>query len=401
MKLFGINFNKKKPVDIQPPVEKGKIELKRAKPFQVNANVIDDNIKEERWVRTLGPVIYWGVDNKLPYRVSQLYKSSSIHSAIVNYKRDYLSTNYSFLYKKEGGSVADELKLQIFKSVIVSLDDFENFDDFVKNIALEIILFGNLFIKIRKVAGKVQNIEVVPSVKVRVCGDSITYKKSGYAVSNDWMNGTNYRIIPPYDPSVSDGEMMMVYQIKSPDYKFYGTPDWWSAYDAIEVLANIPYYHRQNILNGINLNGILTFYDYPKSEEERVDFENDIRSILVDGIKKTGGLMITDGTDPNLAPKYTKIDAPTLDKQFIQLFDDMEKIVCYSHNIAPAVMGTPTPGKLGATQEIEFLTAKFEEGMNGYKKIITDIINKLLSCSDLPDVRFYYEKVDLKNDFEK
>jgi len=395
MKIFGYEFGRK-PEPIILNLENN--DKSEDKSFNFELNIVDDSIKEERFVYTIREVIKWGVDNLMPDRFAQLYKNSPIHSSIINYKRDYLSTNWFFDTEKL--SIREEVEFNIFKNSLISVGDFEDFDDFIRNLSQELLIFGNIFIKVVKdQSGKITKIKILPSHRMRVTGDIQTFEITGYAYCNDWINKQSY--IPLKKFKLGDrepGESVLLYQKKSPDYKFYGTPEWFPAYDAIELLANVPYLHKQNILNGINMSGILTIYDYPNGEEEKRNFTRSLQSSL-QGVRKTGGLFITAGSSKELAPDYKRIAPDSIDKQFINLLDDMEKMVCYAHQIAPAVLGIPTPGKLGANQEIEFLTAKFEESMNSEKKVISDIMNKLLDITGNTKVRFNYIKEDLKNDY--
>jgi hypothetical protein len=396
MKLFGINLSKQ----VQPQSPPIIVEQKKDdNGFYVGLDIVKETINEERYNYSIGDVMTWGNDNLLPYRLGQLYKVSPIHASICNYKKDYLATNYYF--DTSGLSVEEKVNFTVFKKDTISVDDFEDFDDFIKNIATQLILFGNLFISVKKdKRGVIKSIKILDSTRVRVRGDINTFERFGYAYNNDWINKHSYKAIPPFNPNEIQGESILCFQKKGPNYKFYGEPEWYSAYDAIELVANIPFLQKQNILNGVNMSGILTIYDYPRGEEEKNSFKRILQKTL-SGLSKSNGLFVTTGTSKDLAPDYKSVAPNANDKIFIQLLEDMEKLACYAHQISPAVIGIPTPGKLGASQEIEFLTAKFEESMNSEKKIISSIVNKLLQLTGNNKVIFKYDIEDIKNNYLK
>jgi hypothetical protein len=357
--------------------------------------VYDTLRKEMQPLLSLGEVIYWGVDNRLPFRLNAFYKNVPIHSRIINYKRDFLSRNY--IFDLEGLSISEKINFELFRNHITSEGDFDNFDDFISKLAIEFLSSGNLFIKVSKNdEGVIKKVNILQSERVRVIGNPRTYEIKSYAYSPDWWNRSDYIEIPKFElGKKSDTHSILCFQNKLPDYKMYGEPDWISAYHCLEVQANIPYFHSQNMLNGVNLSGLLTFFNAPKDPEMFKDFMRRINNVLR-GTKNSGGVMISMAENKEQAPEFTNISPSNLDKSFLQLGEDMEKAICQAHGIAPAITGIPTPGKLGATQEIEFLSGKFEENLERDKRMISDIINKLLKLTGNTKVRFYYKKEEKK-----
>jgi len=341
-------------------------------------------------VYTEGDVILWGKDNKRILKLQSLYKLSPTHANIINYKRDFLSKGYEFL---NVDSIEDRVKLDYFKNQILnSGDDFDDFDDFLRRLTLEYLISGNVFLQVCKNDdGKIYEISVISSDKVRIRGNEMTEKKTGYAIRNNWIeyNGVSYNLPIFREGSKSDKKSMLCYSNKIPGAKFYGEPDWEAGYDSIEIDCNIANFHKKNILNGINLSGILSFYEYPKDPEKRAKWLRNLTNTLT-GSSNAGRVFLSLGTNKDLTPQFTGVNSSSLDKAFINLSEDIQRNICKAHGIAPSVVGFKSPGSLGENSEIEHLTKEFEKRMTGNKKIVEDIMNRLLTITGNENIKFRY-----------
>lgn len=341
-------------------------------------------------VYTEGDIILWGKDNRRILKLQSLYKLSPTHANIINYKRDFLSKNYEFV---NVDTIEDRVKLDYFKNQILnSGDDFDDFDDFLRRVTLEYLISGNIFFEICKNdEGKIYDISVISSDKVRIRGNEMTEKKIGYTVRNNWIeyNGTSYNLPIFREGDKKEKKSMLCYSNKIPGSKFYGEPDWEAGYDSIEIDCNIANFHKKNILNGINLSGILSFYEYPKDPEKRNKWLRNLTNTLT-GSSNAGRVFLSLGTNKELQPQFTGVNSSSLDKAFINLSEDIQRNICKAHGIAPSVVGFKSPGSLGENSEIEHLTREFEKRMTGNKKIMVDIINRLLTITGNENIKFRY-----------
>jgi len=329
------------------------------------------------------------INNVLPQYLNQLYKQVPLHSAILNYKRDYLSKNYSFLYKS---SVDNDIKLNKFKNnIIQKRSDFDDFDDFLKGIILDYLAQGNLYLKITTKNFEIVKIEHLQGERVRVLSDidprSLEIK--GYAYNVDWLNSSNYIRYPKYDAGISNQTSVLCYKNIKPDYKFYGEPDYISALNWLELNANIGNFHKKNIINGLYPSIFMTLYEFPRETEALNNFKR--RLSKMGGTGDAGKIFVSFGSNKELAPDIQKLNTNNLDKEFLRVAEDVQREICFAHKIDPAVMGIKTPGSLGNSNEIEYQTIQFNKNMLNLKKDIDKIINKLLKLCKM-DIKFEYEK---------
>lgn len=332
-------------------------------------------------------------NNIKPQYLNELYKSSGIHSSIIDYKRDLLSSNYEFVYEPK-----DDLKLNKFKNVLIKKkNDFYDFDEFIRQFSQDYLIHGNVYFKIHKINGHINSIEHIRSERVRVNADIRTLKVNGYTISLDWtnLNGKSTRkTYEPYDSKKKDGTFIMCYKNSTPGDLIYGDNDYVAAIPWLELDCNIASFHTNNMINGIFPNGVMTFYDYPKDPTEFKKWKNSLRELS--NPDNNSRLLIMTANNPDRKPDINDFPKSELNKEFLQLQEDVKREICYSHKIDPAVMGIHTAGRLGGgANEIEIQTVEFKENMLNYEKDVKKIINKLIQLSGY-DFSFRYTEEDNK-----
>jgi hypothetical protein len=126
----------------------------------------------------------------------------------------------------------------------------------------------------------------------------------------------------------------------------------------------------------------LNFFQLPANEEEKRNILHSIKKNF-QGSTNTGRAMVffSDGRDT--APEVKPIEVSNIDKQFNITADQIQRNICYAHQINPMIMGLKTPGSLGNSAELE---TSYDIFINSYvkptQKDMEGYINKLLSIAN-------------------
>jgi hypothetical protein len=366
----------------------------------VDLGAVSSGMRQDNTIVTLGDVVLmpietdegseWGsfANNCRPQYLNQLFKQVPLHSRIVKNIVDELTKDYYF--ERPKNNVQADLAVKEFQNkVCAKITDFDTFQDFLQGWIKDFIVSGNLYFCVKKANGIVTKITHIPSERVRILADKYTFEKKGYAVNNDWLHSSRYVRYDCWDDLAKNGESIISFQNKLPDYKVYGEPDYISALAWLELAANISDLHKQNIINGVYPTAVMSFFEYPKDAEGLNAFK--LRLKALSGRKKKGKILTLLGRNPETAPKIERLQTNNLDKEFLRAQEDIGREICYAWGVDPATMGMRTPGSLGNSNEIEFQTAKFEERLKTYKYFVLKINNKLMELSGINDVKLVYE----------
>ena len=360
---------------------------------------IMSGVRKDNNIVTIGDIITMPIDsdddrvrrtfnNAKPQYLNQIYKLVPMHSRIIKNITEELLSDLVFDYKK---SVENDIKFKKFlQQTIKKSDDFDQFEDWLELIIEDFLVNGNVYIKESRKDGVVIKYEHLLSERVRIRGDKNTLVKTGYAYNVDWINSNNYYKYDCYDKNLAMGEHILHFALKTPDFKFYGEPDYISAIHWLENSSNIPDFYKQQLINGVYPSVVMTFYEYPNTPEAQSSFKRTLMSL--GGKRGNGKILTLLGKNPDLAPKVDKIDAGNMDKMFKSIQDDIGREICYSWGIDPATMGMVTPNGLGNKNVVEEQTEKFEERLNSYRKKVVKIIQTMLDNADLDFIKIKYKK---------
>ena len=366
----------------------------------VDLGVVSSGMRQDNTITTLGDVVMmpietdegseWGVyaNNCKPQYLNQLFKQVPLHSRIIKNIVNQVTKDYYFDKPKNDAEI--DLSLKYFqKNICKKESDFDSFQDFFHLFFTDWIVGGRLYFKLKKKNGKVTFIEHIPSERVRILADKLTFKKKGYAVNKDWLNSSRYERYDCYDEKQMNGECIISFENRMPDFKIYGEPDYISSLAWLELAANISDLHKQNIINGVYPTAVMTFYEYPKETEGLNAFKQRLKALS--GRKKKGKVLTLLGRNPETAPKIDRLQTNNLDKEFLRAQEDIGREICYAWGVDPATMGMRTPGSLGNSSEIEFQTVKFEERLKNYKYDAIKVVNKLLDITNNEKIKMTYD----------
>lgn len=379
--------------------ESSKINLDKSKDtnnyFETFSAITDSVVRENRMLYN-NSVVYQNIltdqtkkkrsfyNNIKPQYLNVLYKSVPLHQSIINFYTEKLLENFKFEYKDK-----DYIDLKKFLNVTIKKkSNFDDFNDFLKDIIRDYLIHGNLYFKINTRDNNVQRIEKFNTERMRIKAD-MDFNVIGYVYNRDWVyqTGNIQKEFNKYEGTHKDGISIMSYHNRQPDFKVYGEPDYISALKWLELAANTSKFHLDNMINGIYPSIILSVFQRLKTNEEREKFKENIESLKDDGKK----VAVLTPDIPENAPKVERLNANGVDKEFLRLAEDVDRQICYSHNIDPAIMGMRVAGSLGQGQEIEFVTKEFDKRINKYRNDVSKIINKFLKITNNENIKFKYD----------
>jgi capsid portal protein len=363
--------------------------------FITNSSVMG-GVRMDAQIITLGEVITQPVitdDNRVmsvynnakPQFLNQLYKKVPLHGAIINNIVKELTKDYSFEYNK---NVENDILFKKFINNTIKKDDFETFDDFLEDVMRDYLINGNIYIKEERKGGIAHSYSHLIGERVRITGDKNSLVRTGYAYNVDWIYSSKSYKMDKYNPNLSEGSQVLCFQNKKADYKFYGEPDYISAFDWLVLASNISDFYKQHIVNGVYPSVVMTFFEYPNNPEAMRKFQDMLASM--GGKGSQGKILTLLGKNPDLAPKIDSLKANDMDDTFTNLQEDIGREICYAWGVDPQVMGMKTPGSLGSGNEIEYQTEKFEERLLDYKKVAVKLVQKMLDNADLTQIKFKY-----------
>lgn len=311
--------------------------------------------------------IRYGDDNLFPNFLIKLSNTSDIHNAIISSKVDYICGSGP-TYDKKTDSKTDKF----FESV----NRFEDFETFFKKIVYDYVIFGGFAIEVIKRKNGTDELFHRDFSRMR-CGKMDELRQiNDFYYSSDWINYKRKQFTPipfvKYTENSKDITSLIYYSDYRPGQDYYPLPAYVAALASIATNAEISNYHLAHIQNGMSPSFMINFPNGIPTDDERRKIERQINDKFV-GSDSAGKIIITFSEDSTRAPLIQTISPSQLDKQFIQLEASTQQSILSGHKVNnPLIVGIPTPGKLGGSNE-------FKDAFNIYDStIITPMKNTVL-----------------------
>ena len=218
------------------PVGKGNLTL----PY------VNGRYSTNMWVR-------FGNDNLYPEMLNQMYYSSPLHGAIVDFKTNAVIGG-GFALATDKLTTPEKLELYMFERKT-------KLKHIVKAVTKQLIVHNRIYFKLCfDSTKKLVKIENISPEKVR-----ISRFKDMYYLCDDWS--TNIEIIPikPYHVSCSDYEQLYCYEIKSLGQDYYSLPQYTSALNFAFLSGELSYFAKSNIQNSVFPSFAMMFPKRPQS----------------------------------------------------------------------------------------------------------------------------------------
>lgn len=358
MKFLGFNIGKEKGLEVKEGYQSF------SSPFM---NVGEGNLSLP-YVNARQQVngyIRFGVDNLYPQLINQLYYTSPLHSAIVDFK-----VNATI-----GGGY--ELKVDANASAMEKVDvySFEKrikLDRVLEALTKDDVMHNRVYFKLRfNEIGDLIEIKHVGAEKVRK-----DKYGNAYFLCYDWSSQIDIETIYPYDARKFQKECLYIYEKQCVGQDVYPLPSYTSAFNWAFLDGEMSYLQKSNILNSIFPSFAILFPKKPQSEEEK----NAIRKTVEQGkgARNGGKTLAFFANAKDQLPEIQAIPTNANDNLFQTTTESIDSKICQAHTIDPILMGIRVSGKLGSGSDIKQSYTIFEKNVIiPQKNRIEKIVNEL------------------------
>lgn len=327
--------------------------------------------------------IRFGEDNLFPNFLIELSNRSDIHNAIISSKVDYICGN-GFTYDKRTDTKTDKF--------LESVNRFEDFATFFRKIVYDYVIFGGFAINVVKTKGGIDELWHIDFSRIRSGKMNEFEKVDNYYYSKNWcdykIKAFNPSQIKAYTINGKENSSLIYYKDYRPGQDYYPLPSYIGSLSSIATNAEISNYHLSAIRNGMSPSFLINFPNGLPTSEERKKIERQVNEKFT-GSDSAGKIMITFSEDKDRAPEISTIQPSDIDKQFIQLEASTQQAILTGHKVNnPLIVGIPTPGKLGGSNE-------FKDSFNIYdstiitpmRNVILGVINKWGAQNKLQEIK--------------
>jgi hypothetical protein len=310
-------------------------------------------------------------DNLFPELLNQLYYTSPLHGAIVDFKTNSV-VGGGYTLKSEGMTNEDKLKLYTFEKKI-KLGKVE------RAIAQQLTVHHRVYFKLcynaKRELYKIYN---VSPEKVRIARD-----KQTYFLCDDWSARIDVTSIKKYHPTNSDLEQLYVYEIMTLGQEWYPLPQYTSALNFAFLSGELSYFAKSNIQNSVFPSFAMMFPKRPQSEEEKSMIKHTIDRLK--GAANAGKAVAFFANSADQLPKIESLPTNGNDKLFHEASALNTEQICFAHTIDPILMGVRTTGSLGGGADIKQAYVIFEKNVvMPLRAQVEEIINELLEIAKIP-----------------
>jgi hypothetical protein len=315
--------------------------------------------------------IPFGQDNMFPELLNQLYYTSPLHGAIVDFKTNAI-VGGGYTLETAKMSSEDKLKLYTFEKKM-------KLNKTSKAIAQQLIVHHRVYFKLcYNDKGELYKIYNVSPEKVRVARDKVTY-----FLCDDWSARIDVVPIKRAHPTNRDLEQLYVYEIMTLGQEWYSLPQYTSALNFAFLSGELSFFAKSNIQNSVFPSFAMMFPKRPQSEEEKNMIKNTIDRLK--GAANAGKAVAFFANSAEQLPKIESLPVNNNDKLFHEASALNTEQICFSHTIDPILMGVRTTGALGGGADIKQAYVVFEKNVvMPLRDQVEEIVNELLQLAKIP-----------------
>jgi hypothetical protein len=316
------------------------------------------------WVR-------FGTDNLYPQMLNQMYYSSPLHGAIVDFKTNaVIGGGFNLTTDK----LTPQEKLEMF-----TFEKKANLKHTVKAVTKQLIIHNRVYFKLyfgeKKKLIKIENVSP-DKVRVSRFGDM-------YYLCDDWSTNIDVQEIKPYHITCKDECQLYSYEVKSVGQDHYSLPTYSSALNFAFLSGELSYFAKSNIQNSVFPSFAMMFPKRPQSEEEKHMIKETIDRLK--GAANAGKAVAFFANSADQLPKIESLPTNGNDKLFHEASALNTEQICFSHTIDPILMGIRTTGSLGNGSDIKQAYVIFEKNVvMELRQQVTTIFNEILTIARIP-----------------
>jgi len=309
--------------------------------------------------------IPFGQDNLYPEILNQMYYTSPLHGAIVDYKVNaVIGGGFNIITDK----LSNEAKVELYA--------FENkikLKKIAPIVTKQLILHSRVYFKLCfNEKGKLTKIDNLSPEKLRRSRDGKTY-----FICEDWASRIDVLEITPYHPLNKEYEQLFIYELPCIGQDYYPIPQYSSALNFAFLSGELSYLAKSIIQNAVFPSFAMMFPKRPQSEEEKNVLRRTIDKLK--GAENAGKAVAFFANSAEQMPKIESLPTNSNDKLFQEASGLNTEQICFAHTIDPILMGVRTTGSLGSGSDIKQAYVIFEKNVvKPLREIVQDIFNELL-----------------------
>lgn len=319
--------------------------------FEQPVKVIPTFIEKEN---TGKPYLNYGIDNRFPNYLWDLYMRSALLQSIVNGTADYANGN--------GITYSDSSNVQ--RLADEANKDGETLEDIIKKITIDYLVFGGFAFQV--IYNKLGEINEIYWLDFRNCRRSKDGSKIYY--SEDWIKHANDYIT--YDIfNAENRKGTSVFYFKGHISRgIYPVPRYNGALSAIETSTEISKFHLNSILNNFSGNFIINFNNGQPSTDVQEEIERKIKAKF-SGADNAGKFLVAFNDSKENGVTVERIQDDNFDKKYESLRTDTYKEIFIAFRAIPQLFGYSLEGTAFNKQE-------FTEAYELYNKTTVKPIQK-------------------------
>lgn len=341
MKLFGFNITR------ETPIESETFQA-FSTPFR---KVGDANLslpKVDGQYTQAGGYVPFGTDNLYPQLLDQLYFTSPLHGAIIDFKTNAVL----------GGGYELNMDRLTMKEKVGAIALMKTLGDrhIVKAVLQDLQIHNRVYFigKKEKGCGKFHK---------RVAPAKIRKNKTGdlYFYCEDWSRLINVTPLKRFRDAKDGEHFIWCYEVPSVGQDVYSLPTYSAANNWVYLDGEMSYLQKSNIQNAIFPSMAIKFPKKPQGQEEMAMLKQTIEKLK--GAENGGKIAAFFANRAEDLPSFETITTNNNDGLFQATTESIENKICQAHIIDPILMGIRVSGKLGSGTDIKQAYTIFEKNI--------------------------------------
>jgi DNA-binding MarR family transcriptional regulator len=322
--------------------------------------------------------VNYGIDNKYPNYLLELFKKSPKHGSIIKNKAKYIAGKGLEFKDKQSKELADTLK---------SVNRFnEPINKVLRKASLDLEIHNGFYLQIIwGKGGMITDVIHLDYHRVRSNEDN-----SKFYYKKDWT--TVRGVIKEFDafnPDVRKGTQIIYFREYDPCADTYTLPEYTQCLEYIEADILVSGHVMNNAKSGFTASKLISFNDgEPENDEEGAEIEKDINDKFTG--KKGRKLIVSFTNGADNAPTVLDLGASDLTKEDFSHVDDLiSQNIFTGHQItSPMLFGVRVEGQLGGRSEMRDAYEMFKNTyINDRQQKVEEVFNTILEIQGLPECR--------------
>lgn len=298
---------------------------------------------------TVSGIVQFGSDNLFPQILDQLYYTSAIHGASINFVANAtVGGGYEYVIPLNTGK--EKVDMFTFEKV-------NKFKKIVRELAKDYLIHKRVTILItRDKKGKFLEMKRIHPAYIRNSQDL-----TKFVWCKDWSRRTGMVTYDRYNASKIQEQSLYVFQAETVGQDIYPLPSYISVLNDIYTDGEIAFLQKANIQNSIWPTVVIRNPKIFESEEEINAFKVALNDNS--GAAHAGKILVLTGNGLEMTPMIQELRMNANDKLFDSTLDTITNKICIAWGLNPAIMGVKIQGSLGNATELQMSYGIFEKNI--------------------------------------